>query len=102
MKLKQISQLIGSVDPQARHYTTVTGDINYTKWREYEYVGQPADDEYGDGWKFQIDRYTREEYDAVAEELLQVLKQTPGLAFSYLVDYEEDSGYIHHIFDCEA
>ena len=102
MTVREIAVLVGQMDPEAKHYETASDGANYTTWKEYEYIGQPADDEYGDGWKFQIDRFTREEFDPIADTIKTTLKQTPGVAFSYLVDYEQDSGYIHHIFDCEA
>ena len=102
MTVRGIQTLVVSADQYAKHYESSDKGDNYTRWQEYEYIGQPADDEYGDGWKFQIDRFTKVEYDPVADEIKRVLKTTPGVAFSYMVDYEQDSGYIHHIFDCEA
>lgn len=102
MKLQEIRAMVAGVDPKARHYVATAEDEEFTRWQEYEYIGNPADDEYGDGWKFQIDRFTKTEFDEVAEAIKEALKKTPGLAFAYMVEYEQDSGYIHHIFDCEA
>ena len=102
MTLREIKALVTSTDPDAKHYTVATNGANFTRWQEYEYIGQPADDEYGDGWKFQIDRFTHDEFDAIAETIKETLKHTPGVAFGYMVDYEQESDYIHHIFSCEA
>ena len=70
MTVREIAVLVGQMDPKAKHYETASDGANYTKWQEYEYIGQPADDEYGDGWKFQIDRYTKEEYDELMKKLI--------------------------------
>ena len=102
MKLKTIAELIGTVDPAARHYDNPHDGTNYTAWREYERLGAARDDRHGYGWKFQIDRFTKQEFDEVAGDLEKMLARTPGIAYTYLVDYEQDTGYIHHIFDCEG
>ena len=102
MKLTEIREMVAGVDPNARHYVAAASGEAFTRWQEYEYIGNPADDTYGDGWKFQIDRFTKTEFDEVAEAIKEALKKTPGLAFTYMREYEQDSGYIHHIFDCEA
>lgn len=102
MTVKQIAALVGSVDPYARHYYNPHDGTDYTKWQEYQRIGQAGDDHWGDGWKFQIDRYTKQEYDPTAEAIETALKNAEGVAYNYLVDYEQDSGYIHHIFDCEG
>ena len=43
-----------------------------------------------------------EKIDEVAERIECVLLEAQGVAYRYVVDYERDSGYIHHIFDCEG
>lgn len=102
MTVKDIEALVGSVDPQSRHYYNPHDGTNYTRWMEYKQIGEAADDTYGTGWKFQIDRYTKQEYDPIAADLEKALKEKVGVAYRYMVDFEQDSGYIHHIFDCEG
>ena len=102
MTVRQIAALVGSADGHARHYYNPHNGEDYTRWQEYERIGQAGDDEWGGGWKFQVDRYTKQEYDPIAEAIEETLKNDPGVAYRYVVDYEQDSGYIHHIFDCEG
>lgn len=100
MKLRQIQQLIAGVDPQARHYENTKDGSDYTVWMEYQRTGLSADDEGEEGWKFEVNRFTKQEYDPVAEALENALKADPRIAFTYNVDYEQETGYIRHLFDC--
>jgi hypothetical protein len=102
MTVQEIKTLVTAADPGAKHYESAKDGSNYTVWMEYERTGMPGDDIHEEGWKFQIDRYTKQEYDPVAEAIEQALKDQPGLAFTYMVEYERDTRYIHHIFDCEG
>lgn len=102
MNVRDIRDLVALADPGARHYVKAGGGVDFTTWMEYKRLGLPGDDEHGEGWKFQIDRYTKTEFDPVAEAIEEVLKEAEGVAFTYLVDYEQDSGYIRHLFDCEG
>lgn len=102
MTVREIQALVVSADPAAKHYESPHNGTDYTVWMEYQRIGISSDDLSGGGWKFQIDRWTKEEYDPVAEQIEQVLNATPGVAFTYMVNYEQDSGYIRHMFDCEG
>ena len=102
MKVRDIWKFVASIDPDARHYSNPHDGTNYTVWAEYERIGIAKDDEFGDGWKFQIDRFTKTEYDEIAEMLDAALLENPCIAYTYMVEYEQDSKYIHHIFDCEG
>lgn len=102
MKVKDIRDLVQKADPEAKHYTSVKDGGSFTVWMEYERIGLMADDLRGPGWKFQIDRYTKVEYDPVAEEIERILTETEGVTFTYMVEYEQDTKYIRHLFDCEG
>ena len=49
-----------------------------------------------------MDRFTKEEDEETAAELLRALSERDDITVDYLVDYERDTGYIHHIYDCEG
>lgn len=102
MTVRDIQALVASADPAAKHYVNTKDGTDYTVWMEYQRIGLPGDDVHGDGWKFEVDRYTKTEYDEVAEEIERVLTEHDGVAFTYMVEYEQDSRYIRHIFDCEG
>ena len=103
MSTDEIRALVVSVDPSVGHYESDhrPGEP-YTVWYEVQRAGLSADNRRFRSWRFQIDRFTKQENDPVAEALENALAAAPAVAYDYLVDYEPDTGYIHHIFDCEA
>lgn len=104
MTLDQIKALVIAVDPNAGHYESAfQGDDAYTVWYEVQRTGLFADNKRpGKSWRFQVDRFTKSENDPIAAQLEAALDAAPGVLCEYVVDYEPDTGYIHHIFDCEA
>ena len=104
MTLDDIKTLIVAVDPEARHYHSDKRNAPaYTVWREVERLDITADDRHGDeAWAFQVDRFTKAEGDAIAAALFAALDADDRVAVAHLVDFEADTGYIHHIFDCEG
>lgn len=103
MTLDDIKALVVAVDPNAGHYESAyQGSAAYTVWREYRALPFMADDEHQTGWTFQIDRFVKAEGDSIASALFAALDADPRVSFQYLVDYEPDTRYIHHIFDCEG
>ena len=103
MTLDDIRQLVVSVDPNAGHYESAHRDgAAYTVWRELRALGTMADDRHEEGYAFQIDRFTKAEGDTIARALFEALDADDRVAFEYLIDYEPDTRYIHHIYDCEG
>lgn len=107
MRVQQIRDLIMTVDENARHYDA-TAEIqdrkNFTVWMEYEAITFYADDgEAEQGWRFEVNRFTTEEYDPMAEQLRELLANSEGVTLnSYRVQYNQQVGYIRHIYDCEG
>lgn len=104
MTLEDIRALVVSVDPTASHYDSAHRNTDaYTVWREYQRAGLSADNKRPNkSWRFQIDRFTKTENDPIAAAMEEALESNPFIAYDYQVDFEPDSGFIHHIFDCEA
>ena len=104
MTLEQIRALVVSVDPYAGHYHSAhrPGEA-YTVWYEVQRAGLFANNVRPDkSWRFQIDRFTKNEFDPIPAALEAALDADPRIAYDHLTDYEPETGYIHHIFDCEA
>ena len=102
MTVSEIKEFVNGVDPEAKHYFTVLDGDSYTVWAETEMLGLDADDYYAEeGWAFEIVRYTRSEFDGMADKIKDALRKTL-ISFSYRVDVDPESGYILHTFSCEA
>lgn len=102
MELGDIQALVLSADPQAQHYASSTGGSTFTVWAETSRLNLAADDQLASGWRFSIDRYTAQEFDEVAEAIEAALSAASGVAYQYRVDYEPETGIIHHAFTCEG
>lgn len=104
MTIQEIKDILTAVDPDVQRYEhdrAGTGEA-YTVWEEITPVGF-----YGDGQEqgtihFQVDRFTKTEDEILAESICRALEDRDNIAVDYRVDYEKDTGYIHHIFDCEG
>ena len=103
MTILQIKNFVESVDPEAKHYFTTLDGNGYTVWAETERTGIRANNALAErGWKFRIIRYTRDEFEAVAETIERALDASDVIDYAYTVDCDPESRYIMHIFECEA
>ena len=103
MTLDEIKAVVVAVDSTAGHYESEHRDGEpYTVWYEKRTLPFMGDGLHECGIKFQIDRFTKTENDETAAALFAALESWDDIAFEYLTDYEPDTGYIHHIFDCEG
>ena len=102
MTVQDIKTMVLSVDPKAKHYFSDKKGDAFTVWGEYQRAGQGAEDRHDYGWKFEIDRYTRDDEDTVPDMIEQMLIDHPGVAYTYQVYYDHTARYIVHVFDCEG
>lgn len=103
MTLSEIGDVVSAVDAEARHYFTMATGRDLTYWEETRRLPLMADDVHvEEGWAFYVHRFCKSEDDEIAERLFAALSADPRIAFTYITDYEPDTGYIHHIFECEA
>lgn len=101
MTLQEFRNILLTADPQAVHYKSMKKD-NYTRWQEYGDNALTADSVRKEkAWKIQVDRFTKVEYDLIVNQISSVLDRD-DISYDYHVDYESDTGYIHHIWDCEV
>lgn len=104
MTANEIKTLLVSVDPNVQRYDhdgAGTADA-YTVWKEIQPIGLYGDGQEEGTIRFQVDRFTREEDEATAAQLLAALERQDDIAVEYRVDYEKDTGYVHHIYVCEG
>lgn len=104
MTIEAFVELLRSIDPNAARYEMIgqKGDA-YTVFSDYHtnilYAdGRPA----GLLNMIQVDYYTKAEDDPLALRFLRAFAENDEIACDYQKDFESDSRYIHHIFDCEV
>lgn len=102
MTTAEIKTLIISVDPNAKHRFTMEKGRDYTYWQETHRLPLTSDDEHEEAWAFVVHRFTKSDSDPVAPALFAALDAEPSVTVRWLQDFEESTGYIHHIFDCEG
>lgn len=101
MTLKEFRDILLTADPKASHYKSVQAP-NYTVWAEYGANDLIADSLREDrAWRIQVDRFTKIEYDQMVNAIEAALNRD-DISAKYLIDFEPDTGYIHHIWDCEV
>ena len=103
MTLEQFRAVLLAADATATHYSSESAG-NYTVWAEYgdkALVSDDSRDELDKVWKIQVDRYTKTPYDTVVDAIRAAFN-AEDISFTYLCDYDQETGYIHHIFDCEV
>lgn len=102
MTLSDIKTLVAGIDTNARHYFSEAQGEDYTYWEETQRLPLTGDDRHLEGWRFYVHRFTKDEADTVAAALYTALDTDPRVAVIHTTDYEPDSGYIHHTYQCEG
>lgn len=105
MTLSEIQSTLAGIDPGIKHYFSAAGGDAYSYWEETQRLPFTADDRHDPAdaaWRFYVHRYTKTEYDPVATALFTALDESTGIAVRWTVDFEPETGYIHHILECEA
>lgn len=100
--MDKLKELLLSIDPDATKFQGA-GKGNYTVWTPYgENALQAGNRRREVAAAVQIDRFTKDDPDEIADAIYAALDAAAFVAFEYLLDYEPDTGYIHHIYDCEV
>ena len=105
MTLSDIKTLLASADPDIRHYFSMSSGDAYSFWEEVRRMRFTADDAHGSSdqaWRFYVHRYTMTEDDTVAQAIFNALDADPRTTVRWITDYDKQTGYIHHIFECEG
>ena len=102
MTVRDIKALVLSAAPEANHYESARKDDSYTVWQEYRQLDFSADDEHAEAWAFEVDHFTKVEFDPIPDAIRMALAKHPGVTFKYDVIVENETGYVRHLFDCEG
>ena len=106
MTLSEIKALLVSADPNIKHYFSMHGSEEpYSYWEEAHRLPFTADNMHqvsDQAWRFYVHRFTKTEGDTIADAIFEALDQDPRTTVIWRTDFDKDSGYIHHIFECEG
>jgi hypothetical protein len=104
MTINDFASLVMSIDPNAVRYEAIgqKGD-SYTVYAEYKtrvlYAnGIPSET----AISVQVDYYTKKENDPRMQDFFNAFTSNEEITCEYSTDFESDTRYIHHIFDCEV
>ena len=80
MTVAEIKTLLTKVDPDVQRYDhDHEGGKAYTTWRELRPIGCYGDGREAGTIRFQVDRFTQEEDEAMAESILETRSITNGI-----------------------
>lgn len=99
MTLREFAAVLATAYPKVSHYTASKEKGNYIVWTEYGGRKQAAGPLTVQ--KIQVDLYTRVELDPALKSVLMALEKAGVSTDAPATTYEEDTGYIHHIIECE-
>jgi hypothetical protein len=102
MTLLEFRDLLLTIGVSVYHYSAHQDQGNYIVWAEYGDKAMTADNRREErALCVQVDLFTKIEFDPTVDEINSALNRD-DISFEYLCDYEQDTGYIHHIWDCEV
>lgn len=105
MTRDEIKALLITADPNIKHYFSMSDSESYSYWEETARLPFLADDVHNVNeqvWRFYVHRFTKTEDDAIAQTIFNTLDADPRTTVRWVTDFDKDSGYIHHIFECEG
>lgn len=103
MTLEQIKTLLVSADAGIKHYFSKSTANSYSYWEETQQLPLTADGLHVEAWRFYVHRFTKTENDTTADAIFAALDADPRVTVKRLQGgYDEKSGYLHHIFECEG
>lgn len=102
MTLSEIKELLVSVAPDIKHYFSMSQDDSYSFWEEYGQLQILSDGAHAGGWRFGVHVFTRDEDDQLPVDVFAALDASDDIAVEWTTSFEPETGYIHHLFDCEA
>lgn len=104
MTLSDIATLLVTADADMKHYFSMHGSEEpYSYWEETSTLPHTCEDGHTNiGWRFYVHRYTKTEGDSVAAAIFDTLDNDPRTTVRWVIDFDGESGFIHHIFECEG
>lgn len=103
MTLSEIQNLLVFVDPDIKHHFSMSKAWSYSYWEETGRLPFLADDRHEEAWRFVVHFFTKTENDPRAWAFFDTLDEDPRTTVQYIpAGMEKDTGYIHHIYECEG
>lgn len=96
--LLEIRDMLAAIDPRIQHYESTHDDGDYTVWYETRMLPVFANCDRLDAWEVRVDRFTEQEYDAMAAAFVEAFNESDRVSYSYSVSYDVNTRRIHHAF----
>lgn len=102
MTIDEFVCLIKTIDPNPIKYRAIGQmDNQYTVYFPYKHESMFCDNEEAESAeRIQVDYFTKTDNDPIAAQFLHAFSHSDSISCSYRTDFEDDTRYIHHIFDC--
>lgn len=103
MILKNFRDILLSVTDKVYHFESHE-EKEYIVWHELGAKSLRADDSIAEtGARIAVDFFTTAEYSEIPEKLGKALSENDEIFVrDYMIDFEEDTGYIHYTYTCEV
>lgn len=103
MTLDDFRDLLLTADPKTTKWEG-SGTGSRTVWSLYRLRSMPGDNAGAEiVAMIQVDRFARMDNDPISDAITAALMSRPDeIAFEYQLDYEQETGLHHHIWDCEV
>ena len=102
MTLNDIQDLLITVDPDIKHYFSMSEARSYSYWEETRRLSLTANGRHEEGWHFYVHLFSKIEGDPKAASFFDTLDEDVRTTVTWTVDPMRDEGYIHLIFECEG
>lgn len=103
VSITELKAILLGVDPDLKKYFWPGTGEAYTVWTPHHISTEMSDDLPEQKiTKVTIDRYSKQEADPVADQIMEALESRSISTEEPLTAFEADSGYFHHIIECYA
>ena len=103
MQLTDFRDILLTADSAATKWKSASTG-NYTVWYPFMPIVVMADGDVAeDGWRIQVDRFTKNPDDLMIDDITSALRGNNEIAITVeTITFEPDTGYFHFIWICEV
>ena len=104
--LDDFKSLLLTVDTKITRYFGLSDSETwrpYTVWTEHEFDPLYGGNGYAEPmWRVLVERYTKDEDDAIVRAIMNKLEAAPGVTYRYSLRRNQELRMLYHAWDCEV